>query len=152
MIEIVDPSPTLDVDPAEYVLLLGYPPGRTLEGRAAELASWARDWYATNGRPWVYARAGGRVDVDEGGITVDGSRFTPSRLRDRLRRADAHADPGAGGRGGSIGLRRQLHVAEEGACGLPPLVDLGRAGRVRWLARWLHAAGRPGLSPAADYP
>jgi hypothetical protein len=46
----------LNVQPEEYVRLLGYPRGWVLEGRALELADWARDWYAENGRPWFYAR------------------------------------------------------------------------------------------------
>jgi hypothetical protein len=36
--EIVDPAPDVDIDPAEYVRLLGYPRGHVLEGRALELA------------------------------------------------------------------------------------------------------------------
>lgn len=54
--EIVDTEPDVDVDTAEYVRLLGFPRGHVLEGRALELARWARDWYDEHGRPWVYAR------------------------------------------------------------------------------------------------
>ncbi len=46
----------LNVQPEEYVRLLGYPRGWVMEGRALELADWARDWYSRNGRPWFYAR------------------------------------------------------------------------------------------------
>ena len=45
MIEISDASLDVAVDAAEYVRLLGYPRGWVLEGRALELAEWARDWY-----------------------------------------------------------------------------------------------------------
>lgn len=54
--ELVDTSPAVNVAQSEYVRLLGYPRGRVLEGRALELADWARAWYAANGRPWIYAR------------------------------------------------------------------------------------------------
>jgi len=46
----------LQVQDAEYHRLLGYPHGRQPEGRAAELAAWARAWYAEHGRPWTYSR------------------------------------------------------------------------------------------------
>ena len=44
------------VQDAEFFRLLGYPRGHQPEGRAAELAAWARDWYAEHGRPWTYQR------------------------------------------------------------------------------------------------
>ena len=46
MIEISDPSPPVNVQPAEYIRLLGYPRGWALDGRAQELGGWAREWYA----------------------------------------------------------------------------------------------------------
>jgi hypothetical protein len=91
MIEIVDTQPRLDVDEAEYVRLLGYPPGWTLDGRAAELASWARGWYEAHGRPWMFGRVLEPRALENGGLALDGTRFTPSRLEERMRRADAHA-------------------------------------------------------------
>ena len=45
VIEISDTAPRVDVQTAEYVRLLGYPPGWVLAERASELAAWARDWY-----------------------------------------------------------------------------------------------------------
>jgi hypothetical protein len=90
MIEIHDRSPRVDVDPAEYIRLLGYPQGFVLEGRARELADWAREWYAQHGRPWTYARGVGGIRIDGGAIVVDGVRFNSSRLRATL--ADAGAD------------------------------------------------------------
>jgi hypothetical protein len=48
------------VQPAEYHRLLGYPRGKSPEGRAAELADWARDWYAQHGRPWMHTLEDGR--------------------------------------------------------------------------------------------
>ena len=50
MIELVDTLPDINVQPAEYKRLLGYPRERVLSGRARELAEWARAWYAKHGR------------------------------------------------------------------------------------------------------
>src|SRR4051794_11896937 len=55
-IEWIDAQPAVEVQPAEYLRLLGYPRGFELEGRARELADWAFAWYAEHGKPWVYAR------------------------------------------------------------------------------------------------
>ena len=55
-IELASTHPDVNVLPEEYLRLLGYPRGWVLEGRALELANWARDWYLRNGRPWFYAR------------------------------------------------------------------------------------------------
>jgi hypothetical protein len=90
LVEIRDGSPRVDVQPAEYIRLLGYPPGWTLEGRALELADWARDWYLGHGHPWTYARGVEDVTVDGSAVVVDGVRFNSSRLRATL--ADAGAD------------------------------------------------------------
>jgi hypothetical protein len=87
--EIVETSPALDVDPAEYTRLLGYPPGHVLEGRAAELAGWAQAWYREHGRPWTYARLADRVRVLDGGVEIDGAAFAGPRLRASLARAAA---------------------------------------------------------------
>ncbi len=59
-------GPEIDVEPAEYARLLGYPPGRVPEDRAAELADWARDWYAAHGRPWVVLRGSARLTSGAG--------------------------------------------------------------------------------------
>jgi hypothetical protein len=88
--ELFDAAPLVDVDPAEYARLLGFPRGHLLEGRVLELALWARDWYAANGRPWVYARASRGLAVEDDGIRVDGVPFTSPRLRRTLDRAGAH--------------------------------------------------------------
>ena len=89
--QIFDAAPRVDVDPAEYTRLLGFPRGHVLEGRVLELASWARDWYAANGRPWVYARASDDLAISGDAIRVDGVTFTTPRLRGTLDRAGAHA-------------------------------------------------------------
>ena len=89
MIEIVDTSPNIDVQPAEYIRLLGYPRGFVLEGRALELAEGARDWFEQNGRPWVYARGVEAMSIDQDAIVVDGARFNSTRLRSTFQAAGA---------------------------------------------------------------
>ena len=80
MIEIVDTSPDIHVDPAEYRRLLGYPRDHEISERAQELAESAREWYAQHGRPWLYARQVNRIDVDADRICIDGAGFTSQRL------------------------------------------------------------------------
>jgi len=84
MMEIVDASPEVAVDPAEYHRLLGYPRGHEMSGRAQELAGAAREWYRQHGRPWWHARP-----VDRG--EIDGAGFTSPRLAEMLRLAETPA-------------------------------------------------------------
>ena len=58
MIELADTAPVVDIQPAEYNRLLGYPPGWVLEGRAQELAEMAAAWYREQ-RPALGLRAAG---------------------------------------------------------------------------------------------
>jgi hypothetical protein len=88
--EIFDAAPRVEVDPIEYTRLLGFPRGHVLEGRVLELSSWARDWYAVNGRPWVYARASRDFALEGDCVRVDDVRFTSPRWRGMLDRAGAH--------------------------------------------------------------
>jgi hypothetical protein len=94
VIALVDTAPVVDVDPAEYARLLGYPPGRPLQGRVAELAAWARLWYSVHVRPWVALREIERVSFDAGtsdaALRIDDVPFTPSRLGRMLRESSAH--------------------------------------------------------------
>lgn len=87
--EIVETAPDVDVQPDEYVRLLGYPRGHALEGRALELAEWARAWYRANARPWAYARIADRIDVGADRVEIDGTPFTGPKLRTSLSRAGA---------------------------------------------------------------
>jgi hypothetical protein len=87
---LVDTQPAVSVDEAEYSRLLGYPRGHALEGRALELAEWARAWYSAHGRPWVYAREAEAVRVEPGGIRVEDATFRSPRLERTLRDANAH--------------------------------------------------------------
>ena len=90
-IELASTNPELNVLPEEYVRLLGYPRGWVLEGRALELADWARDWYSTNGRPWFYARQAGNFEIRDDSIYIDGVQFTSKRMQATLQRAEAHS-------------------------------------------------------------
>lgn len=90
-IELAGTLPEVNVLPEEYVRLLGYPRGWVLEGRARELADWARDWYRENGRPWFYARQAERLEIAGNSICIDGVEFSSSQLRKTLEDAQAHS-------------------------------------------------------------
>lgn len=83
--------PEVHVRPEEYVRLLGYPRGRVLEGRAEELANWAKDWYAANGKPWIYARQAETFAISGDSICIDGVPFVSRRLRITLEQAKAES-------------------------------------------------------------
>ena len=90
-IELASTVPDVNVLPEEYVRLLGYPRGWVLKGRALELADWAREWYAANGRPWFYARQADSLEIAGDSLLIDGAPFTSKRLRSTLQQADAHS-------------------------------------------------------------
>jgi hypothetical protein len=90
-VELASTLPELNVLPEEYSRLLGYPRGWVLDGRARELADWARDWYANNGRPWVYARQAETFELGGDSIYVDGLPFVSKRLESTLGQAEAHS-------------------------------------------------------------
>ena len=91
MVELADTHPDIAVPPAEYLRLLGYPRGREAEGRAAELAASAREWYAAHGRPWIYLREAETFEISAGTISIDGVAFTSARLEHSLECAGAHS-------------------------------------------------------------
>lgn len=91
MIEIHDTNPNIDVQPAEYNRLLGYPTGSVPSERALELAAWAREWYAQHGRPWVYARHAGVQGIGDETIVIEGVPLNSRRLRNTLHDAGADA-------------------------------------------------------------
>src|SRR5664279_1730823 len=83
MLELIDAQPLVGVDEAEYRRLLGYPARHVLEGRARELADWAREWYAKHGRPWVYARQTDGVEVTADALRIDGAAIISKRLHEQ---------------------------------------------------------------------
>src|SRR3954462_11941047 len=89
MIELVDTIPDINVQPAEYKRLLGYPRERVLEGRARELADASRAWYAQHGKPWVYAREAETVEIVTGSVVSEGAPFVSRRLQQTLVGAQA---------------------------------------------------------------
>lgn len=90
LLEVAATPDRVEVAAQEYARLLGYPRGHVLEGRARELAEWARGWYAEHGRPWLYARQAGSFALEGDTIRIDGVPFTSTRLRHTLDQADAH--------------------------------------------------------------
>jgi hypothetical protein len=90
MIETFDSAPDANVEPAEYIRLLGYPRGFEVQDRAAELVDWARAWYAKHGRPWMYARELDVVTCDDGVVSASGVELASPRLSRTLRMAGAH--------------------------------------------------------------
>lgn len=88
--ETHDTQPEHQVQDAEYLRLLGYPPGHEPGARVRELMAWARAWYGEHGRPWVYLR---RVEYRENGerLRLDGVEFDSRRLHEHLRQHDARS-------------------------------------------------------------
>ncbi len=90
-IELASTLAEVHVETGEYVRLLGFPRGWVLQGRPLELATWARNWYAANGRPWFYARQAESLEIDGDSIRIDGVPFTGKRLQRTLQQAEAHS-------------------------------------------------------------
>jgi hypothetical protein len=86
--ESLDRHPPCDVPDAEFRRLLGFPRGHGVDGRAAELAAWARAWYAEHGRPWVYVREAA-LEATDTALRIDGVEFRSASLRRHLRSAAA---------------------------------------------------------------
>lgn len=80
---------TVPVRPEEYSRLLGYPPGKVIEGRALELADAAREWYAHHGKPWIYYRTADRLELTSSGVIISGEAFQSGRLARLLAEAEA---------------------------------------------------------------
>ena len=70
MNELIDIQPDIDVRELEYKRLLGYPSDYDLEGRARELADWARQWYSENGKPWLYALQHDKLDTSKENLNI----------------------------------------------------------------------------------
>ncbi len=91
MRELIDNAPQVAVQEAEYKRLLGYPANHELEGRSRELADFARDWYAKNGRPWIYGRLMESLRLAEGRFSLDETSFASKQVHDLFGAGGAHA-------------------------------------------------------------
>jgi hypothetical protein len=88
--EFTDKQPQLSVQESEYFRLLGFPKQHELTDRARELADWARRWYSENGRPWIFARQAGGVEIASEKIRLSGVEFSSQRLQSQFAAAKAH--------------------------------------------------------------
>ena len=88
--ELADSNPDISVPEAEFKRLLGYPRQHVLEGRARELADSTRQWYAENGRPWIYARSADAVELADERLKISGAEFSSKHLHDQFKAAEAH--------------------------------------------------------------
>lgn len=91
MIELLDTQPEMNVQEAEYKRLLGYPREYEFTDRSRELADWARQWYAQNGKPWIYAQQVDRLDLLDGRLMIADVEFSSKKLQAQLLKAQAHA-------------------------------------------------------------
>ena len=87
MFELTESNPPLAVLESEYQRLLGYPQNHALAGRARELADAARKWFSENGRPWIYARETGDLELANGRLKVAGREFSSAQLHDMFAEA-----------------------------------------------------------------
>jgi hypothetical protein len=81
----------VEVNPAEYQRLLGYPRDRQLDGRASDLAAAAREWYEQYGSPWTYSQRCDELHVADDMVRIDGSSFVSPRFAAMLRESAANA-------------------------------------------------------------
>ena len=88
MFELLDAQPAVDVKSSEYERLLGYPAGHVLGERECELAAGARDFFARNGKPWIYIREVELYRADQT-LRLDGVEFHSQRLSDYFSQAGA---------------------------------------------------------------
>ena len=91
MFELIDTHPDSNVQESEYKRLLGFPGDYVLEGRSRELADKARQWYAQNGRPWVYARQIEGLELAGDRLHVSGAVFSSRQLHDNFNAAQVHS-------------------------------------------------------------
>src|ERR1700683_1202517 len=90
MFSFTEIQPRLNVLEAEYLRLLGFPPGHQPGERPRELADWARQWYAENGRPWIFAKRAGGLEIGDEKVCLNGAEFSSERLEAQFRAAKAH--------------------------------------------------------------
>lgn len=90
MFEFTDKQPPINVQEAEYLRLLGFPRNHVPEERSRELMQWAQKWYAENGRPWIFARVAGGIQIATNTICIAGQQFVSERLHQQFVAAEAH--------------------------------------------------------------
>jgi hypothetical protein len=90
MFELTDTHPDSNVQESEYKRLLGFPGDHVLEGRSRELADKTRQWYAKNGRPWIYARQIEGLELAGERLHIDGAVFSSRQLHDNFNAAQVH--------------------------------------------------------------
>jgi hypothetical protein len=91
MFELIETRPPVDVQEPEYQRLLGYPKNHALDGRARELADAARNWYAENSRPWIYAREAPALELRDHTVCIDAWDFSSKRLHGLFAEAQVHS-------------------------------------------------------------
>src|ERR1035437_3615382 len=91
MFELTETSPPVDVQDSEYQRLLGYPKNHDLAGRPRELADAARKWFSENGRPWIYAREIGALELRDEKLHIAGNEFSSRQLHDSFAGSQAHS-------------------------------------------------------------
>ena len=91
MLTLTEIRPTVTIPDAEYVRLLGYPKGRSLEGRARELADEAQKWFTENGRPWIRAQECSSLKWEEEKLRLGGMEISSRRLREVFSTSKAHS-------------------------------------------------------------
>ena len=91
MNELIDTKPDINVKEEEYKRLLGYPHHYEIEGRARELADWARQWYTENGNPWIYAIRSDDLDLSNEKLRINGTEFSSKKLHNQFVKAKVHS-------------------------------------------------------------
>ena len=91
MFELIETKPDVNVQESEYIRLLGYPKQHALAGQPRDLADRARQWYAANGRPWIYATQTNHLELAGERLCVHGVEFASKQLHDQFAAAQAHA-------------------------------------------------------------
>ncbi|HTX19039.1 MAG TPA: hypothetical protein VMG34_10305 [Bacteroidota bacterium] len=86
---LVDASPRVDVDDAEFKRLLGYPPDHPVGDRVQELLDATKLWYEDHGRPWVVSTRAASIELGSGDLRIGGVEFTSDLLRSQLVEAAA---------------------------------------------------------------
>jgi len=89
MQEILDTNPSINVLDSEYKRLLGYPKDHYIDKRALELIKITREWYAQNGKPWVYARQSEQFEILDNSFRIDGIEFHSKYLLNQFKKAKA---------------------------------------------------------------